>query len=119
MRGRQNGIGAGPGRGAQQGAGSLSVPHATEGAASAVDAILLAASIAAVLWRRAPLAWVACLVAADPLWAQAFAATVSRLVPPEPAAQALSTALADAPLWAAFIVGFRLLLSPAGGRERA
>ncbi len=97
----------------------MSIPHATEAAASAVDAVLLAASIAAVLWRRAPLAWVACLVAADPLWAQAFAATVSRLVPPEPAAQALSTVLADAPLWAAFVLGFRLLLGRAGERERA
>lgn len=81
-----------------------------------MDGLLLVASLVALRWRRAPLAWVACLVAADPLWAQAFSALVGPRVPPEILVQVLATVAGDAPLWAAFVVGFSALAPRSGER---
>ncbi len=97
----------------------MGLAHVTETLALGVDLLLFAASLVMLLRWRSPLAWVTCLVAADPLWADALVGTVGRHLPPLPPVQAIYTAAADAPLWVALVVGFRLLSSRAWGRGRA
>lgn len=88
--------------------------HVTESLAWVVNSVLLAAALAALVWWRNRLALVVCLVAADPLWTMLTHALLDRSLPPTPLLQALSVVAADAPLWAAFLMGFVHLFGAAG-----
>ncbi len=89
----------------------LPLTHITEPLAWAVDAVLLAAALAALLRWRNRLAWVVLLIAADPLWTPLVERALIRIPPGAP----LIPLVAEAPLWAAFIIGFAGVFSAAGG----
>lgn len=91
----------------------MAAAHWVAGLSEAVDAALALAALLVLLRRPGLLPLLGLLLAVDPLWAlglQALAGPLGLLA--TPGRQVVLGVLADAPLWAAFILGLLRLFAP-------